>query len=74
MPTVLRIGAYRFFFYAGDYGEPRHVHIERESSTAKFWLDPARLQKSSGFSSKELNQIPSRRKSRPLTKKLGGIL
>lgn len=57
MPTVLRIGAYRFFFYAGDHGEPRHVHIERESSTAKFWLDPVRLQKSRGFSGKEINQI-----------------
>jgi hypothetical protein len=29
MPTVLRIGQYRFFFYAGDGNEPPHVHIER---------------------------------------------
>ena len=31
--------------------------MEHESKTAKFWLDPARLQKSRGFSIKELNRI-----------------
>lgn len=30
MPTVLRAGPYRFFFYAGDRDEPSHIHIERE--------------------------------------------
>jgi len=30
MPTVLQIGPYRFFFYAGDRDEPPHVHVERE--------------------------------------------
>jgi hypothetical protein len=29
MPTVLRSGPFRVFFYAGDGGEPPHVHIER---------------------------------------------
>jgi Domain of unknown function (DUF4160) len=45
MPTVLRIGPYRFFFYSGDFAEPKHVHIERDEYIAKFWLDPIRLQK-----------------------------
>jgi Domain of unknown function (DUF4160) len=49
MPTVLRIGPYRFFFYAGDRQEPPHIHVEREDNTAKFWLDPVRLQQSRGF-------------------------
>lgn len=57
MPTVLRIGPYRFFFYAGDRDEPAHVHVERESSTAKFWLSPVRLAQSRGFRSQELNRI-----------------
>ncbi len=57
MPTILRIGPYRFFFYAGDYNEPPHIHIERDDNTAKFWLDPVRLQNSGGFSRKEINQI-----------------
>jgi hypothetical protein len=34
MPTVLRSGPYRFFFYSGDAGEPSHVHIERDGSVA----------------------------------------
>jgi len=41
MPTVLRSGPYRF--YAGDRDEPKHVHVERDEKTAKFWLDPIRL-------------------------------
>jgi hypothetical protein len=57
MPTVLRIGAYRFFFYAGDGGEPAHIHVERDRYTAKFWLDPVRLQSSGGFQSYEIRRI-----------------
>lgn len=57
MPTVLRIGPYRFFFYAGDGGEPPHVHVEHDNSEAKFWIDPIRLERSVGFSSKELRRI-----------------
>ncbi len=57
MPTVLRSGPYRFFFFAGDRSEPPHVHVERESNRAKLWLDPARLQDSGGFSRVELNRI-----------------
>ena len=57
MPTVLRSGPYRFFFYAGDRHEPAHVHIERDASKAKFWLEPISLQSSTGFSRAELNTI-----------------
>ena len=57
MPTVLRIGPYRLFFYAGDRDEPEHVHIERDDRVAKFWLNPVRLQRSGGFGSSELNHI-----------------
>lgn len=57
MPTVLREGPYRFFFYAGDVDEPPHVHIERDNNTAKFWLDPVRLQNSGGFARTEINRM-----------------
>ena len=40
MPTVLRFGPYRCFFYAGDREEPPHVHVERDVNVATFWLDP----------------------------------
>ncbi len=57
MPTVLRSGPYRLFFYAGDQDEPPHVHVERDMCEAKFWLDPVRLQQSHGFASNEINKI-----------------
>ncbi|REJ76511.1 MAG: DUF4160 domain-containing protein [Planctomycetota bacterium] len=57
MPTVSRVGPYRFFFYAGDGEEPVHVHVERDDCEAKFWLEPVRLERSGGFSAKELRRI-----------------
>ena len=57
MPTVLRVGPYRFFFYAGDRDEPPYVHVEREDKIAKFWLNPVRLQKSGGFNRAEIGRI-----------------
>lgn len=57
MPTVLRSGPYRLFFYAGDGAEPPHVHVERESNRAKFWLKPVRLQESGGFARAEIIRL-----------------
>lgn len=57
MPTVLRVGPYRLFFYAGDGGEPPHVHVERDGAEAKFWLDPVRLERSRGLSAKEVRAV-----------------
>jgi hypothetical protein len=57
MPTVLRSGPYRFFFYAGDRDEPPHIHVERDDSEAKYWLDPVSLERSRGFARREINKI-----------------
>ncbi len=57
MPTVLRSGPYRFFFYSGDRREPPHIHVEREQCRAKFWLNPVRLQASGGFGRAEINKV-----------------
>ncbi|HPG39202.1 MAG TPA: DUF4160 domain-containing protein [bacterium] len=57
MPTVIRIGGYRFFFYAGDGNEPAYIHIERENNTCKFWLKPVMFCKSQGFNRNEINRI-----------------
>lgn len=57
MPTVLRSGSYRFFFYGSDRDEPPHVHVEHNDDKAKFWLDPIRLHSSRGFRRSELNSI-----------------
>ena len=57
MPTVLRIGGFRFFFYSNESTEPPHIHIEQADNVAKFWLDAVELASSYGFSAKEINQI-----------------
>ena len=57
MPTVLRIGNYRFFFFSSDRDEPVHIHVEQNDMIAKFWLDPVRLQESGGFNRSEVLKI-----------------
>jgi hypothetical protein len=57
VPTIMRSGPYRVFFYSGDQGEPPHVHVQREGMVAKFWLEPVRLQISGGFGASELRRI-----------------
>jgi len=57
MPTVLRMGPYRFFFVSLDRGEPPHIHVRRENRVAKYWLDPVALERSGGFSRIEVNVI-----------------
>ena len=57
MPTILRQGPYRLFFYSGDGDEPMHVHVERDNHVAKFWLDPVRLQRSGGFRQPEIARV-----------------
>jgi hypothetical protein len=57
LPTVLRSGPYRFFFYSADREEPPHVHVEREGHGAKLWLEPVRLERSRGFGRAEIRGI-----------------
>jgi hypothetical protein len=57
MPTVLRSGPYRFFLYAGGREEPPHVHVERDDSEAKYWVDPVRLQRGTGFTASALRRV-----------------
>jgi 5-enolpyruvylshikimate-3-phosphate synthase len=57
MPTILKIGSYKFFFYSHEGSEPPHIHIRNDSSSAKFWLKNGQLVRSSGFNPSELNQL-----------------
>jgi hypothetical protein len=57
MPTVLRSGPFRFFFYSNESGEPAHIHIQRDRMLAKFWLKPVALASSIRFSPKELRKL-----------------
>jgi hypothetical protein len=59
VPTVLRSGPYRFYFYSHEANEPRHIHVDRDDLSAKFWLEPVALARNSGFSAKELGTVQS---------------
>ena len=57
MPAIMWVGPYRFYFYAGEGNEPPHIHVDRDNAKLKFWLDPVRLAKSSGFKAHEITEI-----------------
>lgn len=57
MPTVLRERGYRFFFYMADSLEPAHIHVERDESAAKIWLDPLEFSFVDGFRDHECREI-----------------
>jgi hypothetical protein len=57
MPTILRSGALRFFFYSLENAEPPHVHVESVDATAKYWLEPVELARSRGFRASELTRL-----------------
>lgn len=57
MPTVLRIGPFRFFFYSNENCEPPHIHVKAAGNEAKFWLHPVRLAFNYGYKGHELNEI-----------------
>ncbi len=57
MPTVLRSGPYRVYFFSHEPNEPPHVHVDRDDLSAKFWLQPLALARNFGFSPRELGRI-----------------
>ena len=57
MPTVLRIGPYRFFFYSNEGNEPSHVHIKSDEAEAKYWLMPVLLAYNYGYRGHELRRL-----------------
>ena len=57
MPTIARLGPYRVFFFSNEAWEPPHVHVHRDTSLAKFWLEPVALVSATGFSARELRQL-----------------
>jgi len=57
MPTVLRSGPYRIYFFSHEPNEPPHVHVDRDDQSAKFWLNPVSLAGNYGFAARELNLI-----------------
>ena len=48
MPTVLRVGGFRFHFYSDEGTEPPHIHVRCTEGECKFWLDPVGLARNRG--------------------------
>jgi hypothetical protein len=57
MPTVLRIGSFRFHFYSDEGKEPAHIHVRTSEGECKFWLSPVRLARSRGVRPQDLREI-----------------
>lgn len=57
MPTVLRIGTFRFHFYSDERSEPAHIHVRTSDGECKFWLDPVVLARNRGLAPHTLRQI-----------------
>jgi hypothetical protein len=57
MPTVLRWGPYRAFFYSNESGEPPHVHVRSGDFEAKFWLHDLSVAVNAGFPAHEIGAI-----------------
>lgn len=49
MPTVLRVGAFRFHFYSDEGNEPPHIHVRTPQGECKFWLEPISLASAGGI-------------------------
>jgi hypothetical protein len=57
MPTVMKLGSYRFHFYSDEGREPVHIHVETPDGECKFWLDPIRLAGNKGVSPEVIRKI-----------------
>lgn len=57
MPTAIRTGPYRLYFYSHYLSEPPHIHVDLDEQSDKFWLSPVALARNLGFSARELRAI-----------------
>jgi hypothetical protein len=57
MPTVLRWGPYRAFFYSNEGDEPAHIHVRAGGREAKFWLHHLSVALNAGYPALELGDI-----------------
>jgi hypothetical protein len=57
MPTILRIGGFRFHFYSNEGNEPPHIHVRCADGECKFWLEPIVLANNRGMTPTDLRKI-----------------
>jgi len=56
MPTVLRIGGYRFFFFSDEH-LPMHIHIEKADSYVRIEIETLKVTDSYNISHKEVKKL-----------------
>ena len=60
MPTVLRLGPYRFYFFSEENQasqEPPHIHVRSGDGVASFWLVPVGIRDFQGYTPREVERI-----------------
>jgi hypothetical protein len=58
VPTLLRVGDYRFFRFSFDGSEQPHIHVEASGGRyAKIWLQPILVARNRGFEQDCLEEI-----------------
>lgn len=57
MPTVLRWGPYRAFFYSQEGDEPAHVHVRAGDKETTIWLHDVTVAVNAGFPAHEIGDI-----------------
>src|SRR5712671_2863251 len=57
MPTILRWGPYRAFFYSNERGKLPHIHVRSGDFEAKFWLHDLSVAVNARFPAHEIGAI-----------------
>ncbi len=57
MPTLKRIRGYRFHFWSKENNEPAHIHVWKQGTECKIWLDDDLTVEYSYFPPHELTKI-----------------
>lgn len=60
MPTIHRLGPYRFLFYSNENRasrEPPHIHVISADGEADFWLSPVSLRRAWRYTPREIERI-----------------
>jgi hypothetical protein len=57
MPTVLRVGSFRFHFYSDEGNEPPHIHVRTPQGECKFWLEHVSLATAGGIKPHVIREI-----------------
>ena len=57
MPTLLRGGPYRAFFFSNEGDEPAHIHVRAGNKEVKIWLHDLAVAVNVGFAAHEVGDI-----------------